>query len=140
MRTGLAAAAAAAMAALAGCGSKDCPSLTPNLSNLPASCAYAPGAPVSVAIGVCPTCTQSDATCTPVLDNLATDKVIQLDPVVKMCEPDNSCPLPPTCGLVSCSFDAPASAGSYSLLVVDQAGTQHSIPFSVQPGNPNSCG
>ncbi len=138
---GIAAAAAAAAVALAGCGAgSDCQKLTPQLENVPA-CAnpVAPSTTVSYQLGICPTCTQTEPSCVAVYDNLASDRVIQLEPFVAMCEPDNTCPPKPPCNILGCTFQSPAAPGPYTLRVFDANLAQHDVPFTVADGGSATC-
>jgi hypothetical protein len=61
---------------------------------------------------------------------------------VQVCDPNNSCPVNPTsCDFVTCSFQAPATPGTYQLLVNDPStGAILQPPFEVVGSGGNlSC-
>jgi len=135
------AAAALLPLALAACDNK-CPTQNPKLATngVPTCSGIAAGAEVTVTIGVCPRCDQAYDACTVTLP-AAGDNLIQLDPLVQVCDANPSCPLDPSCVPVRCSFQAPA-AGTYQLLVYDpETGGTVSRDFTtVAGGGANSCG
>lgn len=136
----LLAAAAALPLALAACDNK-CPTQNPKLATngVPTCSGIQAGASVTVTIGVCPTCDQTYDTCTVTLP-AAGDSIIQLDPLVQVCDA-RDCPVNPSCAPVTCSFQAP-SAGAYQIMVYDPgAGTTVSRSFTtVDSGGASSCG
>jgi hypothetical protein len=116
--TRLAALAATALAA-AGCGDK-CPTETPKVQRVE-SCTVSPGTPVSVRLETCPTCNQIATSCDVDLSQLGPgSNQIFLDPLAEACDPAGSCP-DPSCQVngLTCTFDAPATAGQYELVVYD---------------------
>jgi len=134
------AAAAALPLALAACDNK-CPTQNPKLATngVPTCSNVQQVAPVTVRIGVCPRCDEAYDSCTVTMPQ--GDNIIQLDPLVQVCDANPSCPVSPSCSPVTCTFQAP-TAGDYQLLVYDPAtGAPVQTPFTVVPaGGTGSCG
>lgn len=104
--------------ALAACDNK-CPTTNPKVQTggVPActgGSAIQAGAQTTIRIGVCPRCDESYDQCNVTMP--AGDNIIQLDPLVQVCEPSNSCGTE-ACNLVTCTFTAPATPGTYRLFV-----------------------
>jgi hypothetical protein len=141
------AAAAALPLALAACDNT-CPMTNPDIAaggvpTCTGAKAVQAGAAVTVKLNVCPRCDQAYDSCTVTLPtSSAIDQIIQLDPLVQVCSPNNSCPFPvppESCAVVSCTFTAPA-AGSYQLLVNDPDAGVLQPPFEVvASGGQTTC-
>ena len=99
----------AGLLAAAGCAER-CPTETPQVSELPASCTERPGEPVSFPVRLCPTCNQTGATCDVDLSAVGTSSDIFLDPRVEVCTGSATCP--PACELntLACTFTAPVTS------------------------------
>jgi hypothetical protein len=141
-RRSLLAAAALLPLALAACDNK-CPTQNPKLATngVPTCDNIQAGAPVTVRLGVCPRCDEAYDSCTVTLPS--GDNIIQLDPLVQVCDANPSCPIDPSCSPVTCTFQAPpAAAQPYQLLVYDPGtGAPVQTSFTVVPtGGTNSCG
>ncbi len=128
--------------ALAACDNK-CPTTNPKIAagGVPTCSGIQPGVTVQVKLGVCPRCDEAFDACNVTLP-AAGDKIIQLDPIVQVCQADNSCPNPPTsCNAVTCTFTAPATPDTYQLLVYDPAQGPLQAPFQVTAGGSTvGCG
>ena len=112
----------AAALGLAGCDDM-CPTESPGVDAVQ-SCTVRPGTSVSVRVRVCERCNQTATTCQ--VDIQGT--TIQLDPVSEACTDSSSCP--PGCNLdpnITCTFTAPATEGTYDVLVYDPT-TNTTIP------------
>lgn len=137
----LLAAAAALPLALAACDNK-CPTQNPKIAaggvpTCTGASAVQANVSVTVRLNVCPRCDQAYDACNVTLPS--GDNIIQLDPLVQVCEADPSCPVVPGCNVVSCTFQAPA-AGSYQLLVNDPDTGVIQEPFDVvAAGGAASC-
>ncbi len=131
---------AAALAA-SGCGNNSCPTETPAKVQAVQSCTAAPGASVSVAVQLCPTCNQSGATCSVDTSGVGSGS-IALDPTVEACENVSTCPsTAPSCsvGPLTCSFTAPSAPGTYQLLVYDPSSGGTITGSLVVGSGPSSC-
>jgi predicted small lipoprotein YifL len=105
---------AAALLGLAGCAEK-CPTESPGVDAVQ-SCTVRPGASVSMRVRVCERCNQTATTCQVDIQG----GTIQLDPVSEACTDSAGCP--PGCNLdpnITCTFTAPATEGTYDVLVYD---------------------
>lgn len=136
------AAVAALPLVLGGCGAAKCPTTNPKIAaggvpTCTGTAAVQAGAPVTVKLNVCPRCDQAYDTCTVTLPDASDPLNIQLDPLVQICEPSNSCPAP-SCAVVNCTFQAPA-IGNYQLLVNDPDTGIINTPFDVVAGGATSC-
>ena len=116
------AAAALLPLALAACDNK-CPTTNPKLDaggvpTCTGAAAVQAGATVTVKLHVCPRCDQAYDVCNVTLPG-AGESIIQLDPLVQVCDANPSCPVNPGCDVVNCTFQAPATPRVYDLLVVN---------------------
>lgn len=133
----------AAAAALAGCPSSEpCPLESPQVSAIPGACTEVAGQPVTYPVRLCPTCNQTGASCVVDLSAVgAGSGDIFLDTKVEACTGSGSCP--PSCAVnaISCTFNAPATPGTYNVIALDGATGQpvESVLFVVAPGTPESC-
>jgi len=143
MRIRTAAVAAALAFVAAGCGNdKNCNEQTPPISGVP-SCGAVANTPVTVPLHVCPRCDQGTPTCTVDMSQVASH-AIELVPLSPVCDANSSCPIvdPSSCSFapVNCTFTAPSTTGSYTLVVITPEGTQ--VPgktLDVVASTPASC-
>lgn len=141
----LLAAAAVLPLALAACDNK-CPTSTAKISQVGGvptgvpTCADVPaGQTVTVELGVCPRCDQTNDICNVIMPDAVDPATIQLDPLVQTCDP-RSCDLNPSCAPVPCTFKAPATPGTYRIRVVDFDLGTIDRTFTVVDGGANtSC-
>lgn len=110
---------AAALAALAACGSEKCPTESPKIDAV-ASCTAPPGQTFSYKVQLCPTCNMGAITC----DVTMTSGQIFLDPKGEACTSSTSCPSPSCANDASCSVTAPSTAGTYTVFAYDPASGQ----------------
>lgn len=117
MRIRIAVTAAAVALVAAGCG-ESCPTESPQVSALAAGCTQVAGQPVDYPVRLCPTCNQTAASCDVDLSQVGSGTIF-LDPKVEACTGSSGCP--PACSLntLTCTFVAPATPGSYSVLAYD---------------------
>jgi hypothetical protein len=138
----LLAAAALLPLVLAACDNK-CPTQNPKIAaggvpTCTGASAVQAGASVAVRLNVCPKCDQAYDACNVTLPS--GDNIIQLDPLVQVCDANPSCPVNPSCNIVTCTFTAPAAAGPYVLLVNDPDTGVIQEPFDVvASGGADSC-
>ncbi len=124
-------------AALAGCGDT-CTATAADVSAV-GSCSgtVSPGVTVDVPVRVCPTCSETNPSCSAEL--VGTE--IQLNTVIQECQANagcaaSGCVVQP----VICSFSAPATAGTYSVVAVDAtSGRQFTTQITVGSGSGVSC-
>lgn len=112
--------AAAAVITTTGCPSKNCSDASPQVSAAPTACTASTGSKVTVPVRVCPKCDQSTPTCVVHADNIAAGSVL-IEPITEVCDPNSGCPINGTCltNPLSCSFTAPAAAGTVTVTVND---------------------
>jgi len=141
----LLAAAAALPLALAACDNK-CPTTSGRIETgiastaCTGSAAVQAGQTVTVRLHVCQTCKESFDSCTVTLPDASAPTTIQLDPLVSFCEDSSSCPGgTDRCGLVSCTFVAPATPNTYTLLVTGSNGNFTPTMEVVDTGGQVSC-
>lgn len=128
---------AAAVVSFTGCGEK-CPTETPQVQALQ-SCTAQPGALVTVNLRLCPTCNQAPITCTADLSAAASSGQIHLDPLAEACESSNSCPPSCSTNTVGCTFQAPSTPGTYTLVVFDPASSSTRTSTLDVGTGPASC-
>lgn len=121
MRIRNVAAVAALALAAAACNDETCPTESPEVSALPGSCTELAGEPVIYPVRLCPTCNQTGATCDVDMSAVSTSGDIFLDTKVEACTSSSSCP--PTCEVnaVTCTFMAPSTPGTYTVIAYDAA-------------------
>jgi hypothetical protein len=128
-------------AVAAGCDGDTCPTETPQVSALPGSCTELAGQPVSYPVRLCPTCNQTGAICDVDMSAVgAGTGDIFLDPKVEACSDATSCP--PACELnaITCTFSAPAIAGTYTVIAFDPAsGATRESQLEVISSGAESC-
>lgn len=140
----LLAAAAALPLALAACDNK-CPTQSGRIqTGLSGSCsgtsAVQAGQTVTVQLHVCQTCKQTPDACTVTLPDATAPTTIQLDPLVQACEESTSCPIDSdSCGIVNCTFVAPATPDTYTLLVTGSNGNFEPTLEVVASGGQTTC-
>jgi hypothetical protein len=127
----------------AGCGNEDsCPTESPQIDALAAGCIERAGEPVNFPVRLCPTCNQTDAVCDVDLSAVrAGSGEIFLDPRVEACTPSSSCS-GASCQVspLTCAFAAPATPGTYTVIVFDPSTNQtRQSDLVVIPSGAESC-
>ncbi len=122
---------------LAGCPSDSCPLESPQVGALPGSCTEVAGQPVSYPVALCPLCNLTNASC----DVTVAGGSIYLDVKMEACSGGGSCPLPPACDAspTRCTFTAPATPGTYPVVIADGQGGQISRTLTVIASGAESC-
>ncbi len=128
---------AAALAAAA-CSSEKCPTETPGVNTVSASCTVLSGSTVNYPIKLCPTCNLTNVTCEVDLSAVGQGQIF-LDPKAEACSDSSSCP--PSCSFSNdtCAFTAPA-VGNYTVTAYDPGtGTYKTGQLNVVPSGSPSC-
>jgi hypothetical protein len=129
-RIGLAAAAAALLAA---CGGKDsCPTASANAENQNMASACSAPAPqqVQIRLNLCEACSHTDPTCTPDLHAVST-KDIFLDTRWDVCTDNSSCAAQ-ACASVTCAFSVAPDV--YQVHVIGKQGTAAAFQLDTTSG------
>ncbi len=129
----LGAVAAAAVAALAACGSDTCPTAAayPQAGQTPV-CSEPAAQQISISLNMCEACSHTSPTCTEQQSDATT---IFLDTRWQVCTDNSSCAAQ-ACGTATCQFSVPN--GTYTVHVLSASGTS-TFMLDVAANNTATC-